>query len=424
MIDKILETLNQNNIENYLLLEKTTTSAELFFVRRRLDISRGTKIKTYTLTVYHDVEKDGEKRRGSYLAYIHAGFSDAEIESVVKSAYTSAVYAANEYYPLPKGEKETPITIESSLNGLSLSDIAVKMSEALFAADSLEDAYVNSAEIFAIHSDVRLINSAGIDVGYSNRTVKGEFVTTCERGQNVEYYQQFEYDGLQTQQLTALAAQSLQIARDRSVAAVSPKSGNYDVILSGEQIHELLQIYDRRAWGGMIFPKYSDYKIGDSVQDGDIAGEKLNINLKANVPYGEEGIRLIDRELVKDGVLTAITANARWGHLLGVEPTGVYSKLELQNGTVSLADMKKSPHLHIISFSDFQMDPMSGHFGGEIRLGYLFDGEKTTIVTGGSINGLIFEAHKDLAFSTERYADSKYDGPFAVRLKNVAVAGV
>jgi hypothetical protein len=69
------------------------------------------------------------------------------------------------------------------------------------------------------------------------------------------------------------------------------------------------------------------------------------------------------------------------------------------------------------------MDAYDGHFGGEIRLGYLYDGKSVTLVTGGSVNGNIFTCQYDLVFSLERYSDSCYSGPFAVRIKDVAVAG-
>ena len=77
-----------------------------------------------------------------------------------------------------------------------------------------------------------------------------------------------------------------------------------------------------------------------------------------------------------------------------------------------------------MTFSDFQMDEMSGHFGGEIRLAYLIgeDGGITP-VTGGSVNDSILEAQKDLTFSTDRYLTARYDGPYAVRLKGVSIAG-
>ena len=87
-------------------------------------------------------------------------------------------------------------------------------------------------------------------------------------------------------------------------------------------------------------------------------------------------------------------------------------------------ELKKGPCLWAVTFSDFQMDAMSGHFGGEIRLAYLIEADGTvTPVTGGSVNGSILEAQKNLTFSTDRYLSIGYDGPYAMRLSGVSVAG-
>ena len=39
------------------------------------------------------------------------------------------------------------------------------------------------------------------------------------------------------------------------------------------------------------------------------------------------------------------------------------------------------------------------------------------------MNGSILEAQKDMVFSKERYLTAEYDGPYAVRLRGVSVAG-
>ena len=88
-----------------------------------------------------------------------------------------------------------------------------------------------------------------------------------------------------------------------------------------------------------------------------------------------------------------------------------------------MEELKSAPYLHIVSFSDFQMDSMSGHFGGEIRLALLYDGEKVTPVTGGSVNGSILAVQGNMLFSRERYQNDEYDGPYAVRIEGVEVAG-
>ena len=130
-----------------------------------------------------------------------------------------------------------------------------------------------------------------------------------------------------------------------------------------------------------------------------------------------------DLALLKDGILQAYHGPNRFCRYLGIRPTGAYQKLACANGTVSFAEMKKNPCLWAVTFSDFQMNAMSGHFGGEIRLAYLIDGDTITPVTGGSVNGSILEAQKAFVFSTDRYVTARYDGPYAVRIPNVSIAG-
>ena len=54
-----------------------------------------------------------------------------------------------------------------------------------------------------------------------------------------------------------------------------------------------------------------------------------------------------------------------------------------------MEELKTGPYLHVVRFSDFQMDSFSGHFSGEIRLAYWCDGENVIPVTGGAVNGSI-----------------------------------
>ena len=181
--------------------------------------------------------------------------------------------------------------------------------------------------------------------------------------------------------------------------------------------------YMGRSSSGMIYPGYSNYKMGMNVQGDEVKGEKLNLTLHASTPYSTEGIPMKDLELLKEGELKAIPGNARFAYYLGVEPTGNYSAVKLDNGTKTFEEMKQDAYLYVVSFSDFSMDSFSGYFGGEIRLAYLSDGEKVTPVTGGSVSGNLLELQKDMTFSTERYKDKDYDGPFAVEFHGVAVAG-
>lgn len=139
----------------------------------------------------------------------------------------------------------------------------------------------------------------------------------------------------------------------------------------------------------MVYPGYSTWKVGTDVQPEMKDGERLNMTLRAKVPFSSEAIPMKDRSVIADGKVETLHGGARMSYYLGIEPTGDYSAYSCENGSVSFEEMKKEPYLYAVTFSDFQMDTMSGHFGGEIRLAYLFDGERVRIVTGGSVNGSI-----------------------------------
>ena len=289
--------------------------------------------------------------------------------------------------------------------------------------DVQDDAFINTAEFFMEKTTTAIYNSEGIDVSYEKNSVNGEFVVQCITPQDVEQYQGFAYDDLDTEALTAQAKEALERVCDRARATEAPEKGNYKLLLSGKNVRTLIDFYMDRSSSGMVYPGYSNYQAGMDVQGEKVQGEKLNITLHASNPYSSEGIPMKDLTLLKEGELKAIHGNARFAYYLGVEPTGIYSAVKLDNGTKAFEEMKKEPYLYVVSFSDFSMDSLSGYFGGEIRLAYLSDGEKVTPVTGGSVSGNLLELQKDMAFSTERYKDKDYDGPFAVEFHGVAVAG-
>ena len=173
----------------------------------------------------------------------------------------------------------------------------------------------------------------------------------------------------------------------------------------------------------MIYQKYSSYQTGCNVQGDEVEGDRINLTLKATIPYSTEGIPMKDRELVRDGRLMLIHGGNRFAYYMNLEPTGLYRGYKAVEGKVSLEEMRQTPYLEVVNFSDFQMDSLSGHFGGEIRLAFLYDGEKRIPVTGGSINGSILEAQKNLVFSREMQVEEMFEGPLAVCMEGILVAG-
>ncbi len=361
--------------------------------------------------------------RGFTSVQLVSSMDETQLEDELRKAYYAAQFAANPYFEMPDPVKAPMVEKTGELAEAPLAQSAGKMARALFAADTLADALVNSAEVFVVRSTDRIVSSEGTDVAYTDAKVKGEFVVQCREPEDVEMFHEFEYDGLDEQALAAKVAEALTFVRDRARAQKTLKSGKYNLVLSGDQVAEVLSYYKERSAASMVYAKYSTWQQGEDVQ-GETDGERLNLKLAAAEPYSAEGIPMADLSLLEGGKLLTWHGPNRFCRYLGVKPTGYYEKVACGNGTLPFEELKKAPCLWAVAFSDFQMDHMSGHFGGEIRLAYLIEADGTvTPVTGGSVNGSILEAQRSLVFSQERYLTAAYDGPYAVRLKDVSVAG-
>ena len=423
MIERIKSALARCGIAMWRINERVDETAELFFVKKQLDTRRSKDTRKYEVTVFRDMEGGEEPARGFTSVTLISSMDDGQIDEELKGAYYAAQFAANPWFELPDPVQAPPVKKTGELAEAPLARSAGKMVKALFAPDVHEDAFLNSAELFVTRSSCRILSSEGTDVSYTDAGVKGEFVVQCREPEDVEMHNIYEYDKLDGEALSAKVAEALTFVRDRARAQKVLISGKYDLVLSGSQVAEALSYYTARSAAGMVYAKYSTWKLGEDVQEG-AQGERLDLTLRATDPYSDEGIPMADLPLLEGGVLNAYHGPNRLCRYLGVKPTGHYRKFFCANGTVSFEELKKGPCLWAVTFSDFQMDAMSGHFGGEIRLAYLIEDGKATPVTGGSVNGSILEAQKDLVFSAERYQTARYDGPYAVRLKNVAVAGV
>lgn len=426
MIERIKSALSRCGISLWRINQRSEETAELFFVKKELDTRRVKDVRKYEVTVFRDVEAGdgGRPGRGFTSVLLTASMDDPRLDEELKGAYYAAQFAANPYFDLPDPVRAPLAEQSGRLAQAPLAQSAGEMAQALFAPDTHQDAFVNSAEIFVVRSACRIVSSEGTDVSYTDARVEGEFVVQCREPEDVEMHNTFEYGGLDGEALSAKVAEALAFVRDRARAQKILKSGKYDLVLSGNAVAEVLSYYGDRASAGMVYANYSTWQRGEDVQ-GETRGERLDLTLQALHPYSPEGIPTAAAlPLLADGKLLTWHGPNRFCRYLGVKPTGDYKKMVCANGTASFASLKKGPCLWAVTFSDFQMDEMSGHFGGEIRLAYLIgeDGGITP-VTGGSVNGSILEAQKDLTFSTDRYLTARYDGPYAVRLKGVSIAG-
>ena len=103
MIKTICKAAQAQNIKVYSITETLSESAELYFIRRNLDMRRQTKTHTYQVTVFRDFEENGVSYRGRASVMIDGSMSEGQIEDKLSAAYYSASFAKIQWYPLPCG---------------------------------------------------------------------------------------------------------------------------------------------------------------------------------------------------------------------------------------------------------------------------------------------------------------------------------
>ncbi len=240
MRDKILLALKENDIGKYFINETKKSSAELFFVKKKLDLSRAVNVTDYTVTVYKDFESSGKMLTGSSEFKIEEGMDYAEICDKVKAAYEACEYAGNPFFSFEPGIKEVRGPVDDEISSLSLNDAALKIAEAVFRNDNNEEAFVNSAEIFIYKKQVRITGGNGCDVSYVTYSAEGEFVVQCTKENDVEMYHSFRYDSLDTEALAEKVKQALERVVLRSEAKTAAPAGNYRVVLSDKSVETIM----------------------------------------------------------------------------------------------------------------------------------------------------------------------------------------
>lgn len=433
MIENIKNILQKENIDGYKIIEKKISSEEAFFVKKELDMSRSKDVHHFKVTVYKDFEENGVKYRGSSTFNVEPTMSKAEIKRTVKNGIFAADFVKNEYYELPQIKSEKIENIESKFSQNKLSDWMPKLVEALYKNDNEEKGGINSSEIFLNKNYNRIITSYGVDSSYESYDGSIEFITTWKEtkaAEEIELYKMLTFSDYDPDYIADSVKEMLFLAEERAKAKETVKSGKYKLILRGNPVKEVLSYYVNRTNAYNIYNKISTLKLGKSVQGSEVKGDLINLTLDPNIknsiysaPIDKDGLPLSKQEVIKDGKLKLYHGDIRSSYYLKTKPTGEIRNFVIDGGSKNIDDMKSEPYLELVAFSDFQMDSTTGDFGGEIRLGWYFDGEKTIPVTGGSVNANISDIHDNIFLSKEMQNENGFIGPKAIEMHNVTVAG-
>ncbi|MCD6482634.1 MAG: TldD/PmbA family protein [Candidatus Izimaplasma sp.] len=433
MIKEIINLLNEKkNVDEFKIILEETTSNELFFIKDKLNMSRGKNVTHISITVYRNFEKDGKFYKGSSTTKISPTMSIEEISNKVDMASLAASFVNNQYYDLVDPTDDIAPEIKSKFSDGNIIEHISNLVKDLFSEENtVEGANINSCEFFINQKNIRLINSKGVDIIYDLYNGQIELITEASsKTESVELFEVLNFSDYDPEWIKNIVKETLLKTKLRAEAIPLPLIENIPIILTGEAVKIFFEYYYVKASGRMVYEEISQSKIGDIIQSGEIKGDRVTASFIPEIRnstlsryYDDDGFFLKEVSVVKESKLINYIADKRYADYLKIKPTGNIVNVVISGGSKSIKELKKDPHLELFNFSDFQMEPITGNFGGEIRLGIYFDGKVSIPITLGSISGNVRKVEQNLYFSKELQNLNGFIGPKIIKISNITIAG-
>lgn len=423
MIDKIKKALELSGVKKYKIVENKADSVELFFIKKDLDMDRKKDVTQYDVVVYKRFKVDDMNYMGEASVKVYQTMTLEEMVQLFRGAFYSAGFVRNENYPLVSGDKEEFKTIYSNFTDYSLEEGVEKLRQAIYKEDNYDKGGINSCEIFLNKNRKRIVNSEGLDVSYENYSSEIECITQWKENDDVEIFNLFKPTELNEKQLAMQVKNAIETAKWRDKAKEAVATGKYGVILSHDAVKEIFNYYNEMTDAQTIYDEISSFKVGDEIQGKEVKGDKITITLNPKAPYDRDGIKTRNITIIEDGIVKAIGGTQRFSSYIGVEPIGSVMDIKVSLGNKSLEEMKQGDYLHLTTFSGFEVSMVTGDFAGEIRLGFLCKDGVVTPITGGSISGNLKDIQGNMILSKDELKDGWYEGPLAIEIKDVNIAG-
>ena len=424
MTEKILELLRSSGADAFELTEVEKNGWEFYLIKHKLDQNRARNVEHIRVKVYKKSE-DGNLL-GSASGEIAPTASEEEAKAMIDKLLSQAVLVKNPYYEIIPRYEST----EEPADAADPAVISTDFLKALSSVSETEGEDINSAELFVDAVKVRFINSNGLDVTAVYPSSMAEVVMNARKdGHEIEMYRMYRSGTCDAENLKKEVEETLAIGRDRLLAVPTPALGKADVVFSTDAALEIYYYFTERMNTAYIYRHLSDWECGKEVLS-DVQGDRVTVcavktlpNSSRNVPFDGEGAPVRDLTIVEDGVAKAYWGGRQYSWYLGITDSFSASNFVAEGGSHTAQELRSGNYLEIVEFSDFQVDAITGDIAGEIRLGYLHENGKTTVVTGGSVSGNMKELGRNMFMSKEQKQYDCFLIPAVTKLSGVSITG-
>ena len=419
-----IELLQANaQVSGYKINIHKKESCELFFVKGKLETVRRTNTCDKEVTVYVD---HGEFKGDSQF-FVYPSTTEEQIKALIEDAVAKALLINNKGYALPACD-EGNFLVDSNFVDYDAADLATTVSTAVFEANTVENASLNSVEVFINKHTETVLNSNGLDKTQTRYDAMVEAIPTYNgETMSVELYEQYNFGSLDLDALRQEIAGKMAEVKARYEAVKPDYALEGTVILNKLELADLFFNIARNLGYGTVYSHSNLWSKGDTIQkdpQGDIIGIVMAGQAEGSTrssKFDNDGLSLGSIRIVGGGKAVAYYGSNRYGQYLGETPTGDLRCLLADAGSVSAADFETGKYLEVVSMSGLQVDFFSDYIGGEVRLAYYHDGDKTIPVTGVSISGKLSQVLNNIRFSSETTVQGGYVGPAKAALQDMQI---
>ena len=422
MLETIIRLLKEAETDGWEVTDTVTEGWEFYFIRHQLDQNRARQVEHIDITVY----KKFDDCLGSAKAEIPVTAAEAEVRRTIADLIQEAQYVRNPVYTLNEPDGQKPAVQE-------LPDVRAIARDFIDVMNDLPETAgedINSYEIFVNANTIRFVNSNGIDVTSVYPSSMLEVVVNARReAHEIELYRLYRSGTCDKAALKQEISETMRYGRDRLAAVSTPNLGKYPVVFSTDAATAIYDYFIDRMNTVMKYRRLSNWEIGRPIAE-DIRGDKVTIravrqleNSSSNQAYDREGAAVQDRLILDQDVPAAYFGPRQFSQYLDVQDSFIPGNFVAGGGTKDAAELRSGSYLEIVEFSDFQVETMTGAIAGEIRLGYLHEGDTVKVVTGGSVSGSMQDFVKEMYLSRQMKQYNNMRIPAVTRLENVSVTG-
>lgn len=422
---KKLEQLLRENplVADYKINIHEKKSYEMFFVKGSLETVRCSDSCDTTVTVY----VAHESFLGAADFPVYPSTTEAQLQALIEETAQQAKLICNPPYQLPANEAGE-FLVASNFSDFCPDTLAAMIANTVFDANRIENGSLNSVEIFVNRHRETVQNSRGLHKSQIRYDAMVEAIPTYNGDkQSVELYEQYNFSAFDEETLFQEIADKMSDVKARYEAVKPANEITCNVILNKQEISTLVSGIASNLNYASVYSHATLFKKGDDIQKAP-TGDVINLTMAGTIPgnvrsrkFDSDGMTLGEIQIVKGGVAVNYYGANRYGQYLGEKPTGSLPCAHLAPGTLQDEEWRNAPYLEIVSMSGLQVSFFNDYIGGEIRLAYYFDGEKTIPVTGISISGSLSKVLSTIRFSSRETAFDGYVGPDKALLRDLKI---